>query len=646
MLTGAVVMAAILVLPSVAFAVPQTNDPKSMFRPFVTDTGVVQTVTGPNCTNPDNGAGGADVCNASNPFLVPNFGTASGNGQDCETCHQPQLGWSVTPAFLQHQFDESAGTEEQFRVNDTAVDPRVCGAPSADTLQDANAANVVACVSSMPLTSSDQNNKTTQFALFETLSIHRIALKDAGPGTTAGTDDFTITASATSLDGSQIFGPASNDPAVCRATGCGPIVPAGNDSQNPCVVQTGTASLAGCLPTVGVFRRPLVTTNTFFASSVLWDGRQNVCVTLTPAPGTCTATSFKTPPAPDLPGEGAILLANQASGAAKTLPLSANPTVAQDKMAAHFMTGIFTAMINSKGAGNLTDLGANGGPQFLADMAAGKQTPPCTPLVEAATLFSGGGNPPPSCAAPPTGRGFNIFTKFLPANLQTSTTTPQDIFDFCASPARLDQPNPGQIAIACGQNIFDNRPVNDPVVGRTQLPAGQTQFGSNAPPNARCTSCHSAQNIGDNPSPAFILSYTPNGGIAQRPDLFVGGSTLASDDTFCASNPTDPFCQSQTFNLPDFKQRTSMLPLYTLTQSGTNATIQLTDPGQALITHKFANAGGQKPPVLRNLAARAPFFHNGAAMDLDHLVNFYNQNFSIGLTDQEHSDLVAFLAAL
>jgi cytochrome c peroxidase len=89
-----------------------------------------------------------------------------------------------------------------------------------------------------------------------------------------------------------------------------------------------------------------------------------------------------------------------------------------------------------------------------------------------------------------------------------------------------------------------------------------------------------------------------------------------------------------------------MLPLYTLKQNGTGLTKVLTDPGQALITHAFAQAGGQKPPVLRNLAARAPFFHNGAAETLDDLVDFYNQNFSIGLTHREHRDLVAFLKAL
>jgi hypothetical protein len=42
------------------------------------------------------------------------------------------------------------------------------------------------------------------------------------------------------------------------------------------------------------------------------------------------------------------------------------------------------------------------------------------------------------------------------------------------------------------------------------------------------------------------------------------------------------------------------------------------------------------------LAARAPYFHNGSAATLSDLVEFYNQRFSIGLTDQQKSDLVAF----
>lgn len=50
--------------------------------------------------------------------------------------------------------------------------------------------------------------------------------------------------------------------------------------------------------------------------------------------------------------------------------------------------------------------------------------------------------------------------------------------------------------------------------------------------------------------------------------------------------------------------------------------------------------------MLRGLAARAPYFHNGSAKDLATVVSFYNQRFNIGLTPQQQSDLVTFLEAL
>jgi len=53
-----------------------------------------------------------------------------------------------------------------------------------------------------------------------------------------------------------------------------------------------------------------------------------------------------------------------------------------------------------------------------------------------------------------------------------------------------------------------------------------------------------------------------------------------------------------------------------------------------------------KGPILHALAARAPYFHNGSAAALDDVVNFYDQRFGIGLTDQEKADLVAFLKTL
>ena len=51
-------------------------------------------------------------------------------------------------------------------------------------------------------------------------------------------------------------------------------------------------------------------------------------------------------------------------------------------------------------------------------------------------------------------------------------------------------------------------------------------------------------------------------------------------------------------------------------------------------------------PVLRGLAMRAPYFHDGSAPSLQAVVAFYDQRFTIGLSTQDQADLVAFLQAL
>lgn len=88
------------------------------------------------------------------------------------------------------------------------------------------------------------------------------------------------------------------------------------------------------------------------------------------------------------------------------------------------------------------------------------------------------------------------------------------------------------------------------------------------------------------------------------------------------------------------------LPVYTLRNLKTGDTVQTTDPGRALITGKWADVNRFKGPVLRGLASRAPYFHNGSAATLLDVVDFYNKRFSIGLTASEMSDLVAFLSSL
>jgi cytochrome c peroxidase len=43
---------------------------------------------------------------------------------------------------------------------------------------------------------------------------------------------------------------------------------------------------------------------------------------------------------------------------------------------------------------------------------------------------------------------------------------------------------------------------------------------------------------------------------------------------------------------------------------------------------------------------RHPYFHNGSAATLFDAVNFYDQRFNIGFTDQDRRDLAAFLQTL
>jgi hypothetical protein len=101
-----------------------------------------------------------------------------------------------------------------------------------------------------------------------------------------------------------------------------------------------------------------------------------------------------------------------------------------------------------------------------------------------------------------------------------------------------------------------------------------------------------------------------------------------------------------TINDADASRRTGDMPLYTLQNLQTGEIRQTTDPGRALITGRWDDIGKFKGPILRGLAARAPYFHNGSAADLDVVLEFYEDRYAIQLTEQERKDLVSFLQAL
>jgi cytochrome c peroxidase len=88
------------------------------------------------------------------------------------------------------------------------------------------------------------------------------------------------------------------------------------------------------------------------------------------------------------------------------------------------------------------------------------------------------------------------------------------------------------------------------------------------------------------------------------------------------------------------------LPLFKITCEATGAVVYSQDPGRALISGKCADAGAIVVQQFRGLAARAPYFSNGSAKDLEAVVDFYAERFGIQYTAQERKDLANFLRVL
>ncbi len=164
-------------------------------------------------------------------------------------------------------------------------------------------------------------------------------------------------------------------------------------------------------------------------------------------------------------------------------------------------------------------------------------------------------------------------------------------------------------SVARGEALFNTKPINiTHVAGINDLP-GLTNL------SGFCGTCHDTPNVGNHSLPLPI-----NIGIANA----------------------GPNNDNPGLDIAD-------LPVFTLScVSGPNAhkSYTVTDPGRALISGKCADIGKVKGPILRGLAARAPYFHNGSAATLLDVVNFYNQRFNIGLTPAQMSDMAAFLQTL
>jgi cytochrome c peroxidase len=172
-------------------------------------------------------------------------------------------------------------------------------------------------------------------------------------------------------------------------------------------------------------------------------------------------------------------------------------------------------------------------------------------------------------------------------------------------PSHDDDIDRARRAIARGQELFNTKPIV--ITGVAGLNNQTFSNGVTVPDpfTGTCTTCHDTPNAGDH---------------SVKAPLNIG--------------------------LTDASRRTPDMPLYTLRRLSTGDTVQTTDPGRAMITGKWADVGKFKGPILRALAARAPYFHNGSAATLEEAVEFYETRFNIQLTTREKADLVAFLRAL
>jgi cytochrome c peroxidase len=81
------------------------------------------------------------------------------------------------------------------------------------------------------------------------------------------------------------------------------------------------------------------------------------------------------------------------------------------------------------------------------------------------------------------------------------------------------------------------------------------------------------------------------------------------------------------------------------------------DLGRYMVTNNAEELGAFKTPTLREISRSAPYMHDGRFKTLEEVVNFYNKGgvknphqdpliLPLELTDQEKSDLVAFLRTL
>jgi cytochrome c peroxidase len=183
-----------------------------------------------------------------------------------------------------------------------------------------------------------------------------------------------------------------------------------------------------------------------------------------------------------------------------------------------------------------------------------------------------------------------------------------DLYDAWAGLKGKDDVSKSRAAVARGEALFNSTPIEiRGVAGINDVLVQDSVPGF-------CGTCHDTPNVGNHSVKAPLDIGVADAGALSPPGLDISG-------------------------LPVFTLRCVAGPF-------AGRSYVVTDPGRALISAKCADIGKLKGPILRGLAARAPYFHNGSAATLMDVVNFYDERFHLNFTEQAKSDLVAFLGSL
>jgi cytochrome c peroxidase len=349
-----------------------------------------------------------------------------------------------------------------------------------------------------------------------------------------------------------------------------------------------------------VYRRPLPSSNLGFLSTVMWDGRE----TLAPLN---SAAAFLDNLKGNLTHQAIDATAGHAEG-------TSQPTSRQLAEIVNFELGLYTAQTWDAAAGSLDRHGAQGGPWNLSNQiyypgindSLGAE--PTGAAFSAASMSAFA-----AWAAPGTGADADDD---VPADLRALGLRALGRYLRDRTTARRD--------IAAGEQLFNTAPLTITTV------RGLNDSAALSKPDAikgTCTTCHDAPNVGDHSLPLPL-------------DIGVGHTALPSLESDAKISAA--LAEVAAPNLPVFEISGCSSPF----NAGQPVSFYTTDPGKALVTGQCSDVNRVKGPVLRGLAARAPYFHNGAAATLMQAVNFYNQRFQMALSEEQKAQLVAFLNSL